>query len=74
MKIPAGTQSGKVFRLKSKGIPVLNSSERGDHFVTAHVITPTKLNKKEKEIFKKLAEERGEAVDVDETFWEKFKS
>jgi len=73
MKIPAGTQSGKVFRLKAKGAPVLNSSSRGDHFVTVTVITPTKLTKKEKELFKQLAKEKGEAVDVDESFWDKFK-
>jgi molecular chaperone DnaJ len=74
IKIPAGTQSEKVFRLKDKGAPVLNGSGRGDHFVTIHVITPSKLTKKEKELFKKLAEENGESVDVDEGFWSKFTS
>ncbi|MEJ0021562.1 MAG: molecular chaperone DnaJ [Candidatus Doudnabacteria bacterium] len=74
LKIPAGTQTGKVFRLKSRGVPVLNGSGRGDHLVTVHVVTPTKLNKKEKELFKQIAQEKGEAVDVDEGFWSKFKS
>ncbi len=74
LKIPAGTQSGKVFRIKEKGAPVLNSSRRGDHFVTVHVVTPTKLTKKEKELFKQLADENGESVDIDEGFWGKFKS
>jgi molecular chaperone DnaJ len=74
MKVPAGTQSGKVFRLKGRGAPVLNGSGRGDHFVTVHVVTPTKLNKKEKELFKKLAEEKGEAADIDRGFWSKFQS
>ncbi|OGE74414.1 MAG: molecular chaperone DnaJ [Candidatus Doudnabacteria bacterium RIFCSPLOWO2_02_FULL_42_9] len=73
LKIPAGTQSGKVFRIKDKGAPRLNSSSRGDHFVTVHVVTPTKLTKKEKELFKKLAEETGESVEVEEGFWDKFK-
>jgi molecular chaperone DnaJ len=78
LKIPSGTQSGKVFRIKGKGAPILNSSGRGDHFVTVHVMTPTKLNKKEKELFKKLAEEKGESVNPptggDEGFWDRFKS
>ncbi len=74
LKIPGGTQSGKVFRLKSKGVPYMGRSGRGDHLVTVRVITPTKLTKKEKELFKKLAEESGENVDVDEGFWSRFSS
>lgn len=72
VKIPAGTQSGKVFRLKGKGAPILNGSGRGDHFVTVHVVTPTKLTKKEKELFKQLAAEEGESVKPNEGFWAKF--
>jgi molecular chaperone DnaJ len=72
LKVPAGTQSGKVLRLKGKGANRLNGSGRGDHLVTVRVITPTKLSKKEKELFKQLADEKGESVDVDEGFWEKF--
>ncbi len=72
LKIPAGTQSEKVFRLKGKGSHVLNSSSRGDQLVTVHVVTPTKLTKKEKELFKQLADEKGESVEVDEGFWGKF--
>lgn len=73
MKIPAGTQSGEVLRLRDKGVPHLDSTRRGDHLVTVRVVTPTKLTKKEKELFKKMAEERGEAVNVDESFWYKLK-
>ncbi len=73
LKIPAGTQAGKVLRIKDKGVPILNSSSRGDHFVTVNVVTPTKLTKKEKELFKQLADEKGEAVEVDEGFWSKIK-
>jgi molecular chaperone DnaJ len=72
LKVPAGTQSGKVFRLKGKGVPVVNSSSRGDHYVTVRVVTPTKLTKKEKDLFKKLAEEKGESVEVDEGFWSRI--
>lgn len=73
LKVPAGTQSGKVFRLKGKGVPAVNGGGRGDHLVTIRVVTPTKLTKKEKELFKRLADENGEAVEVDEGFWSKFK-
>jgi molecular chaperone DnaJ len=72
VKIPAGTQSGKELRLKNKGVPVINSGRRGDHLITVRVVTPTKLTKKEKEIFKQLAEEKGESVDVDESLWSKI--
>lgn len=72
VKVPAGTQSGKVLRLKGKGVPYVNSTSRGDHYVTVRVVTPTKLTKKEKDLFKKLAEEKGESVEVDEGFWSKF--
>ncbi len=74
VKIPAGTQSGKVFRLKGKGSPILQGSGRGDHFLTVKVVTPTKLSKKEKEVFKKLAEDSGETIETDESFWGKFKN
>jgi molecular chaperone DnaJ len=55
MKIPAGTQSGKVFRLKGQGLPHVNSVYRGDLFVKIMVVTPTKLNHEEKELFHKLS-------------------
>lgn len=71
LKIPAGTQSGKVFRLKSKGAHILHGSGRGDHFVTVRVVTPTKLSKKEKDALKKLANEHGEETE-DESLWSKF--
>lgn len=50
LKIPAGTQPGQVMRLKSKGVPALNSSRLGDHFVTVRIEIPKKLSRKEKKI------------------------
>ncbi len=55
MKIPPGTQSGKIFRLKSMGLPYLNKSYKGDLYVRVVVVTPTKLNSEQKELFRKLA-------------------
>ncbi|UCC80268.1 MAG: molecular chaperone DnaJ [Candidatus Zixiibacteriota bacterium] len=60
LKIPAGTQSGKIFLMKNKGIPHLNSYGRGSQLVRVFVWTPTRLSDEEKDLFKKLAEHQGE--------------
>ena len=57
--IPEGTQSGTVFRLRGKGIPRLNSSGRGDQFVTVIVDIPTGLNSEQKEILTQFGETLG---------------
>ena len=54
LKIPAGTQSGTIFKLRSKGIPRLQASGQGDHFVTVNIKTPISLNRKQKEALKNL--------------------
>lgn len=59
LKIPAGTQSGQVFKLNEKGIKKIKSEEKGDHFVKIIVEIPTKLNKKEKELYLEIAKEKG---------------
>lgn len=56
MKIPPGTQSGQVFRLKGKGIPELNGYRTGDQLVRVMVWTPARLNEDEKALFRQLAE------------------
>lgn len=74
LKIPSGTQSGARFRVKDKGVPnVNNPSKRGDLIITVRVIVPKKLSKKEKELLKQLAEERGETVHIDEGLWDSIK-
>lgn len=56
IKIPAGTQSGKNLRLRSKGIPDVNGYGRGDMIVNIQVYTPQKISKDEKELLLKLNE------------------
>lgn len=73
LKIPSGTQPGKVFRVTGKGVPVINSTKRGDLFVTARVIIPHKLSKQEEELIKKLANLNGESAEVRKSFWENIK-
>jgi molecular chaperone DnaJ len=60
--VPAGTQSGRVFRLRNRGVPSLQGRGRGDLLVEVVVETPTKLSKREDELLRRFAEERGEAV------------
>ncbi|MFK7808489.1 MAG: molecular chaperone DnaJ [Saprospiraceae bacterium] len=53
-KIPAGTQSGKMFRLKGKGFPSVQSYGQGDQMIHMNIWTPKKLNKDEEKLMNKL--------------------
>ena len=55
IKIPAGTQSGKVFRLKGKGFPAVQSYERGDQLVQVNIWTPQNLSSEERTALEKLS-------------------
>ncbi|MAF13813.1 MAG: molecular chaperone DnaJ [Parcubacteria group bacterium] len=54
LKIPEGTQSGKIFSIKGKGVQQLQGRNRGDHLVEVIVETPSKLNRKQKQALKDL--------------------
>jgi molecular chaperone DnaJ len=81
--IPAGTQSGRQFRLKDKGMSVMRSSGlRGDMYVHAAVETPVNLSKKQKDLLKQFAGEKGSKDNSPESenfftrvkdFWEDLK-
>lgn len=62
--IPEGTQTGTVFRLKNKGIPILNSRNgaRGDQYVTVTVVTPKNLTNQQKELLRQFSEGSGEQL------------
>jgi molecular chaperone DnaJ len=62
MAIPAGTQTGDTFRLRGKGVPYLQRTGRGDQVVLVHVLTPTKLNKRQKELLRELSKTLGKEV------------
>jgi molecular chaperone DnaJ len=62
LKIPEGTQSGKVFRLRDKGIPVLQGYGRGDQLVVLKVETPVNLKKRQRELLEEFAEISGEEI------------
>jgi molecular chaperone DnaJ len=55
MKIPAGTQNGRIFRVKGKGVRFLRNHGRGDLQVVAKVTIPTNLNEEQKELLRRLA-------------------
>jgi molecular chaperone DnaJ len=61
LKIPEGTQSGRTFRLRGKGVPHLNDRGKGDLVVEIRVETPSKLSKQQKELLRQL----GETMTVD---------
>jgi len=57
LKIPAGTQTGTIFRMADRGIKILGREQRGDQYVKANVKVPSKLSKREKELLEQLSEE-----------------
>lgn len=74
LTIPPGTQPMQQFRLRGKGVPDMRGRGRGDQLVTVHVIIPTELNQRQREIFEALASELGEAVmPKDRGFFSKVK-
>ena len=74
LKIPAGTQAGKVFRLKGKGIPALSGGGRGDEHVRIYVETPTQLTKEQRDLLERFAEIAGDEVHPrTRSFWEKVR-
>jgi molecular chaperone DnaJ len=56
LKIPAGTQTGTVFRVKGNGMPVLGGRGRGDLFVAVTVVTPTTLTREQRRLLEQLAQ------------------
>jgi molecular chaperone DnaJ len=56
IKVPEGTQSGKSFKLRGKGVPHLNEHGKGDMIVEIRVQTPSKLNKQQKDLLRQLSE------------------
>jgi len=62
LKIPAGTQAGKVFTLKARGVPYLRKSGRGDQLVIVNVDIPSKLTKEQRQLFEQLSATLGTTV------------
>ena len=74
MIIPPGTQTGKVFSLRDKGVPHLRGRGAGDQFVRAIVDVPVDLTAHEEKLLRQFAEARGEEIaHHDKGFFEKVK-
>jgi len=56
IKIPAGTQSGKIFRLKGKGFPAVNAYGKGDQLIHVNIWTPQQVSSEEKALLEKLSQ------------------
>jgi len=69
LKIPAGTQTGRIFRLRGKGVPNVHGRGHGDQHIQVKVITPTKLSKRQKELLQEFDEIEGQ----DDSFFTRFK-
>jgi molecular chaperone DnaJ len=57
MPVPSGTENGKQFRLKSKGMPVLRSKVQGDMYIQVDVETPKNLSRRQRELLEQFAQE-----------------
>jgi molecular chaperone DnaJ len=73
LKIPAGTQTGTVFRLKEQGMPILGGRGKGDLFVAATVVTPKSLTKEQRKVLEQLAEIEDTEF-KDESFMDKVRN
>lgn len=74
-KIPAGTQTGRTFRLRNKGVPNVRGYGQGDQHVKVRVVTPTNLTNEQKELLRKLNElSNNEPIsESDDSFFARFK-
>ncbi len=78
--IESGTQSGKLLRMREKGIPHLNSHGKGDQIVRVNIWTPTRITQKDKELLKQLAahesmkpKEGDKSANAEKSFFERIK-
>ncbi len=73
LRVPAGTQPNQVFRLKGKGVPYLDGSGRGDHFVHAVVKIPTSMSDEQRALLEQFAQLAGEERSGEKGVFEKVK-
>jgi len=73
LKIPAGTQTGSVFRVKGEGMPVLGARGKGDLFVAVTLVTPKTLTKEQRKLLEQLADIEDTNF-ADESFMDKVRN
>ncbi len=67
VKVPEGTESGKQFRLRSKGMPVLRSKQQGDLYIQVEVETPKSLTRKQRELLKEFEKASNDSTNPEST-------
>ncbi len=72
LNMNGGTQSGTTFRMRGRGMPAVRGTHRGDHVVTVHVVVPSKINKRQRELLEEYARHGGDNVD-ERSFLDKVK-
>ena len=73
LKVPAGTQTGTVFRIKGKGMPKLGGRGKGDLFVAVTLVTPKTLTKEQRKLLEQLAQIEDTEF-MDESFIDKVRN
>ena len=74
LRVPPGTQPGRVFKLRDKGVPILNREARGDQLVTVNVQIPKNLTHEQEELLKALSRTMGREIKIQErSFLDKIK-
>jgi molecular chaperone DnaJ len=73
LELAAGTQSGSTYRMAGHGMPSIRGGPRGDQMVTVHVVVPTKLTKRQRELLEEFASEGGDTMGEEKSFFERVK-
>ena len=73
LRIPEGTQSGTVFRIKGKGVPYSSKGRRGDHLVTVNVVTPKSLDEHQRQLLQELSLTLGNGSREEKGWFDKIK-
>ncbi|MUV39587.1 Chaperone protein DnaJ [Lentibacillus sp. JNUCC-1] len=75
LKIPSGTQTGKTFRLKGKGVPNVHGMGHGDQHIQIRIVTPTKLSERQKDLLREFNEIGGhDTTEEQHSFFQRFKN
>jgi molecular chaperone DnaJ len=73
LKIPAGTQTGTVFRLKGKGMPILGGRGHGDLFISVTLRTPTTLTREQRKLLEELSKIEDRDLEENKTLRDKVR-
>jgi len=73
LKIPEGTQTGTVFRMRGKGVPDVRGFGRGDQYVTVKVVTPTHLTDEQRDLLRRFARAGGEQPQGERGFFNRMR-